>query len=214
MTVTVLGHVPFEGPASIATWAYGRGHRVEQIRLWAADALPDPNGIDLLVIMGGPMSVWHSDAFPWLRDEERFVRAALANGVPTLGVCLGAQMIARALDAPVYPGRQREIGYAPIEVDAKAFVEFFRPRTAGMTRLTPLHWHGDTFDLPAGSIRFAGTLITPNQAFVKPLASDSLAVGLQFHLEANESSIRSLVSACAHEIGGGPYEMSAAHPME
>jgi GMP synthase-like glutamine amidotransferase len=208
MTITVLQHVPFEGPASIAAWAQGRGHRVELVRLWAGDALPDPTTIDLLVIMGGPMSVWESDRFRWLIAEEHLVRAALAEGVPTLGVCLGAQMIARAMGAPVYPGAQREIGWFPVEVDGKALEKITNQRVPPLTRLTAFHWHGDTFDLPAGARPLASTPATPNQAFSKALAGGSLALALQFHLEANEESVRALVTACADEIGGGTYEMS------
>ncbi len=209
MTFTVLAHVPFEGPAAIAIWAYGRGHRVELVRLWAGDSLPDARTIDLLVLTGGPMSVWESDRYPWLPEEERLVREALADGVPVLGVCLGAQMLARAMDASVYPG-QREIGFFPVEVDREALARAIGSNVPSVARLSPFHWHGDTFNLPSGATRIASSPATPNQGFVKKLDRQSLAVGLQFHLEANEASVRALIGACAHEIGGGTYEMSAA----
>lgn len=212
MTVTVLAHVPFEGPAAIATWAFGRGHRVEVVRLWAGDSLPDARTIDLLVLTGGPMSVWESNRYPWLVEEERLVREALAAGVPALGVCLGAQMLARAMDAPVYPGR-REIGFFPVEIDGKALAKAIGSNVLPFARLSPFHWHGDTFDLPSGATRIASSPATPNQAFAKELEGESLAVGLQFHLEATEASVRALIGACAHEIGGGTYEMPAGRAL-
>src|SRR6185312_16916190 len=142
------------------------------------------------VIMGAPMSVNDEHLYPWLKEEKILVGNAIESRRAVLGICLGAQMIASAMGAPVYRGREKEIGWFPVRRVAGSGAGALFPKT-----FTPLHWHGETFDLPAGAIRLAETDAVPNQAF-----QVGSAIGLQFHLEATPESIRQLVDNAAHEI--------------
>lgn len=200
MRIHVLQHVEFEGPAAIEDWAFRSGHTITRSRLDKGEDLPGLTAFDLLVIMGGPMSVNDESAHPWLKEEKSLVRKAVESERPILGVCLGAQMIASAMGVRVYRGREKEIGWFPVHrVTDKGIGALFPPT------FTPLHWHGETFDLPANAVRLAETDAVPNQAF--QLGS---AIGLQFHLEATPASVQQLVDNAAHEIETGkPFQQSA-----
>jgi len=114
MRAHYLQHVPFEGLASIGRWLDAAGYEISATRLFDPEKLPSLDNIDLLVIMGGPMSVNDEKAFPWLAAEKQFVRDAIDSGKAVLGICLGAQLIASALGARVYPNAVKEIGWFPI----------------------------------------------------------------------------------------------------
>ncbi|MBD3393514.1 MAG: amidotransferase [Chitinivibrionales bacterium] len=200
MRIHWLQHVPFEGLGSISRWASARSHALTSTRFFEKDQLPDTDEIDLLIIMGGPMSVDSHRRYPWLRRETKFIAKAIASGIPTLGICLGAQLIARALGAKVYPNRHKEIGWWQVEITEEAW----NYRLLGFlpSRFTVFQWHSDTFDLPPGSQRIAWSQACRNQAF---LYGDTV-VGLQFHLECTPSDIRRLVQHCGREIVPGlPY---------
>jgi len=107
-------HVSFEGLGSIELWLDSNGYEVTFTRFFESADLPDPDAIDLLVVMGGPMSVNDEDQFPWFVSEKRFIREIIESGKPVLGICLGAQLIANALGANVYPNPVKEIGWFPI----------------------------------------------------------------------------------------------------
>jgi GMP synthase-like glutamine amidotransferase len=197
--VNVLRHVPFEGLGSIESWLTRQGAHVHETRLFAQDPLPEPGTFDLLVIMGGPMSVNNEDRFAWLRTEKQTVGDAIAGGIPVLGICLGAQLIASALGARVYPNPVREIGWFPVEgVHASATYRF-------PAACTVFHWHGETFDLPPGAVRLARSAGCENQAFqVK-----EHVIGLQFHPEMTMDGARALVENCRDEMTPGPYVQAA-----
>lgn len=204
MRVHTLQHVPFEGPAAIADWSCERGHPLTTTKAYDGEPYPGPGELDLLVVMGGPMSVRDVAAHPWIPSEIRLIEACIRLEKPVLGVCLGAQLMASALGAPVYPAPEKEIGWYPVRLTREA-----REQTllAGAPDVfVPLHWHGETFDLPAGCTRLAGTAVCPNQAF--QLAGTALA--MQFHLESTEASVRALVAACADEITEGRFQQSPA----
>ena len=115
MRIAVLQHVGFEGPGAIADWAASRRHDLTAVRLDRGDRLPSPESLDALVVMGGPMGVADEGRFPWLRAEKHLLATVIAaEGRPVLGVCLGAQLIADVLGAPVTRNPQREIGWLPI----------------------------------------------------------------------------------------------------
>lgn len=203
MRLHVLQHVPFEGPGSIGDWARDRGHEVTVTRLWEGDPLPGAGAFDRMVVMGGPMSVHDEAALPWLAEEKRHLRGALERGARVLGICLGAQLVAEALGARVHPARAKEIGWFPVALTPAAAGV---PALAGLpARWEVFHWHGETFDLPPGAVRLAGSEACPNQAF----AHGANVLALQFHPEATRRSVEALVEHAGHEIVDGPYIQSA-----
>jgi len=192
MRAHYLQHVPFEGLGSIEPWLESAGYRITVTRLFQAADLPDLQEIDLLVVMGGPMSVNDEREFPWLVPEKRFIRNALEAEKPILGVCLGAQLLAKAMGAPVYPNAVKEIGWFPIQsVPAEEGSTFRFPPAVDV-----FHWHGETFDLPAGAVRLARSEACENQAF----QLGRQAIGLQFHLETTPASAREIVLHCRKEL--------------
>ncbi|MFZ5654264.1 MAG: type 1 glutamine amidotransferase [Pseudomonadota bacterium] len=197
MRAHYLQHVPFEGLGSIAPWLAGQGYRTTATRLFEAAAFPDPRDIDLLVILGGPMSVNDGGELPWLAAEKAFIREVIGLGTPVLGICLGAQLIAEVLGARVYPGPAREIGWFPVHGVANAEgADFVLP-----PQVSVFHWHGETFDLPPGARRLARSAACENQAFQWGVR----VIGLQFHLETTPESARALVAHCRHELSAGAF---------
>ena len=199
MRVQVLQHVPFEGPGSMAAWLAARRVDVGCTRLFAGDPLPRAEQVDALIALGGPMSVNDEDELGWLRPEKQLVRDAVARGVPVLGVCLGAQLIASALGARVFPGKAREIGWFPIQGVRDAAPGFQFP-----PECLAFHWHGETFDLPPGALRLASSAGCENQAF----QVGRKVIALQFHLETTPASVEALVEHCRDELVPGPYVQS------
>jgi GMP synthase-like glutamine amidotransferase len=199
MRAHVLQHVPFEDIGSMALWLAERKAEVTYTRFFENAALPSLNGIDLIIVMGGPMSVNDESTLTWLQPEKQFVREAVEKGVPVLGVCLGAQLIAGALGARVYPNTHKEIGWFPIEATSTDPNAFRFPE-----QCTVFHWHGETFDLPSGAVRLAKSAACENQAF----QIGEHVIGLQFHLETTPESARSILDNCSDELIPGPYVQS------
>jgi len=201
MRAHYLQHVPFEGIGRMADWLATQGYMVTHTALYENPVFPDCAELDLLIIMGGPMSVHDEHAFPWLAAEKAFIRAALQSGIPTLGICLGAQLIAHALGARVYKNPVREIGWYPVfNVPAESELHFAFPR-----KTTVFHWHGETFDLPKGAVWLARSEGCKHQAF----QWGERAIGLQFHLETTPESAQALVAQCADEMTPGPFVQRA-----
>ena len=191
-----LQHVPFEPPAGIADWAAARGHGLSITRVFAGDALPDAGAIEALVIMGGPMSVHDQAKLPWLAPEKRLIAASLDAGIPVFGVCLGAQLIADATGARVHRNRFKEIGWFPVEATNEGHGRFALPRS-----FDAFHWHGETFQLPAGAVRLARTEACEQQMF----AIGERVLGIQFHLEMTREGIADLAVHCAGDLETGPF---------
>ena len=143
----IFQHVPFEGPGSIEPWLAAEGFTVSCTRFFEAHELPGVEEVELLIVLGGPMSVNDEADYAWLAPEKRYLRAFIEAGKPVLGICLGAQLIAAALGSRVYPNREKEIGWFPIEPVSSAGEELF----SFPGNQTVFHWHGETFDLPVGA---------------------------------------------------------------
>ena len=203
MHVQVLQHVPFEGVGSMADWFQARGATLHYTRFYEADArLPDPASCDLIVAMGGPMSVNDESELPWLIEEKAFLRQAIENGVPVLGICLGAQLIASALGARVQPNTVVEIGWFPVwRAESVGEGCFVFP-----DRIELLHWHGETFALPEGARLLACSEACRHQAF----QLGRRVIGLQCHPEMTPAIIADLLDACADELRPGPWVQTPA----
>ena len=199
MNLLIVQHVPFEGPAQILDWASSRGHSCQRHYAYNGGDFPSLDSFDALVLMGGPMSA--NDELPWLQQERRFVSDALAAGKQLLGICLGAQLIARVLDAEVRSHREREIGWFDVEcVATNHWLTQHLPNS-----FTPLHWHGETFELPVGAVHLYRSACCNNQAF----AIGRQVIGLQFHLELTEESAHRIGEECTSELAqGGDYVQS------
>lgn len=192
----VLQHVAVEGPGAIGAALRRRGVALRTVRVFAGEPVPAALDADALVVMGGPMGVYEDDRHPHLRDELRLIEATLAAGRPILGTCLGSQLLATALGARVYPGGRKEIGWHDVELTAAAGDDALLRGIA--PRFTPLHWHGDVFDLPAGAHRLACSALTPTQAY----RHGSNAWGLLFHLELDRPQLDTWMAAFADELAG------------
>ena len=154
--------------------------------------MPALDDIDLLVVMGGPMSVNDEADLTWLAAEKAFIRQALTADKRVLGVCLGAQLIASALGQRVYLGAEKEIGWLPIYGNTHLNgAAFHFP-----DQIDVLHWHGETFDLPAGAVLLASSEVCRHQAF----QLGHSVIGLQFHLEANRALLDAFVTADAASL--------------
>ncbi|HEY0270965.1 MAG TPA: glutamine amidotransferase [Sphingomonas sp.] len=171
----VIQHVGFEGLAGLAGPVAEAGYAVEHVLAPAAGfEAVDLVAPDLLIVMGGPMAVYEHAEHPWMAGEIARVGARIAARRPTLGICLGAQVIARAMGAAVAPGRVREVGYAPLALTGAGAAS----PVAGLAGLPVLHWHGDVFDVPDGAVLLARTEAAP-QIF----AVDEVILALQCHVE-------------------------------
>ena len=199
MRIHYVQHVPFEAPANIAAWAEMRGHLMTSTALFQGEPLPSPDAFDALVVMGGPMSVHDEAQYAWLVAEKKLIEQSIKSGKLVLGVCLGAQLLADVLGAKVYQNKYKEIGWFPVRHLQAGSVAAGLPRT-----FTAFHWHGETFDLPAGAVHLAESDGCVNQAF----EFGGKALALQFHLEVTRESVEGLVRNCAADITPGPYVQS------
>ena len=195
--VIVLQHVAPEGPGAIADSLADHGIETRPVRIDQGQAVPSAlDGAAGLVVMGGPMGVYEADRYSHLRDELRLIEAALHAQVPIIGVCLGSQLLAAALGARVYPAPQKEIGWYDVCLREAAHTD--RLWRGVVPTFTPLHWHGDVFDLPAGAVALASSALTEHQAF---RYGDS-AYGLLFHLEMGRRQIAAMVETFRDEVVG------------
>jgi GMP synthase (glutamine-hydrolysing) len=200
MDIKCFKHVPFEGPASLARWADSRGHHLECIEVYAADALPAPESYDMLLVMGGPMNIYEEAKYPWLKAEKAAIRAAIDMGKIVVGVCLGGQLIADQLGGTVTRNDEVEIGWLQIERTATCPADLGLPDS-----LRVYHWHGDHFAIPEGAIHIASSQGCATQGFLY----DGRVLGLQCHLESTRDSMDALIEACADEIGEGRFVQDA-----
>ncbi|WP_176591401.1 glutamine amidotransferase [Sphingobium sp. EM0848] len=175
----IVRHVPREGAAGYLQPIEAAGYEIERIDVASSDFLDaDLCTPDLLIMMGGPMGVYEQDIHPWIPHQIEKLAARLEQDLPTLGVCLGSQMIAAALGARVYPGGRMELGFAPVTLNGAGADSPLRH----LDGVPVLHWHSDTFDLPAGVDLLASTTSYAHQAFRR--GRNLLA--LQFHAEMGE----------------------------
>jgi GMP synthase (glutamine-hydrolysing) len=208
MRIHLFQHVPFEGLGSIEPWIVERGYPLTVTHFYAGETPPPIAEMDWLIVMGGPMNIYEEDRYPWLVEEKRCLREAVAAGKTLLGVCLGAQLLADVLGARVYRNVHKEIGWFPVYRVAN-------PVNVPLAGLLPesleaFHWHGDTFELPAGAVHLASSDACQNQAF----AVGNRLIGLQFHLETTPETAAGLIEHCSDELIEGPFIQTAPVMLE
>lgn len=186
----VLQHIACEPPGEYEDVLVEHGVEICRVELDEGEELPEPETFDLIVAMGGPMSVNDDDQHPWLTGEKRLIGESVRRETPYWGACLGVQLLAASLGAEVFAGPAPEVGLMPVTLSDAALED---PVFAGLPRdLLTLQWHGDTFGLPDGAVLLAGSDAYPHQAF----RFGRVAYGVQFHVEVS--------SAMAEEWGRVP----------
>ncbi len=201
-TAIALRHVSFEDLGTFAEPLAAAGYALSYVDVGVDPIEPTRlETADLLIVLGGPIGVCDDADFPFLRDELAVLRQRLAKDRPTLGVCLGAQLIARALGAAVYAGPEKEIGWKALSLTTDG-------RSSPLKHLEGvpvLHWHGDTFQIPRDATLLASTESFPNQAFMR----GSNILGLQFHAEADPRRIERWLIGHSSELAHA--RISPAH---
>ena len=186
MKFLVFQHVPHEHPGRITEYCREKGIELGVVEFWKPCKMPKVTDYDALIIMGGPMGVY--DDYSSKKDELNAIKAALQDKIPVLGICLGSQLLAHALDAKVYPNmlngkRAKEVGFFEVELTEEGKSD--RIFSGFNSPLKVLQWHGDAFDIPAGAVKLASSRLCSNQAF-----SYGNDYGLLFHLEFTTEMIR------------------------
>lgn len=187
-SAVALRHLLFEDLGIFGEVLNKNGYEIQYAE--AGETALDNLDPDLLVVLGGPIGVYEQDKYPYLADELRLLDRRMVRGRSTLGVCLGAQLMAHALGAKVYPGGRKEIGWSGLELTDEGKASPLRHLT------TVLHWHGDTFDLPGGSALLASTRLYQRQAF----AVGPSILGMQFHAEVDVRHIERWLIGHAEEL--------------
>jgi GMP synthase (glutamine-hydrolysing) len=192
-----LRHVVYEDLGLLAPLLREAGWE-PSYRETPTDDLEDPtiDEADLLIVLGGPMGVYETQAYPFLANEIAILERRLAKNRPTLGICLGAQLMAAALGARVFPGSVKEIGWGKVDLTAEGRNSALLPLAQDGAEV--VHWHGDTFDLPSGAVRLASNENYQNQAF----AFGEAALALQFHLEADAATLEKWYVGYAQDLQG------------
>jgi GMP synthase-like glutamine amidotransferase len=202
MRIHIVQHVPFEPPGHLLSWANYSSDIVTFSRMHEAEWFPDPDLFDMLIVLGGPMSVQDTARYPWLVREMDFLEKTIKKRKKVLGICLGAQLIARVLNASIYKNPYPEIGWFPVRLAPVA-------RTLPVFRKFPdswtaFHWHAETFAIPPMCFRIAESDGCPNQGFLY----EDHVMALQFHMETDAAGIESLLAHSTDHRETGSYIQS------
>ena len=205
-SIWVLQHTTCETLGTMEGVLRGDGIDFEYIETHEGKQVPKEMGDRSgLIVMGGPMGVYESAQYPFLRDEMHLIESALKLGRPVMGVCLGSQLLAAVLGAEVKKGQQKELGWHAVTLSEPAAQDTLF--SSVKTEFWPFHWHGDTFSLPKDSVQLASSRQTPHQAF----RHGKNAYGILFHLEVTQGQISQMLIDFANELreaGGSPREIA------
>ncbi|MXO64577.1 glutamine amidotransferase [Altericroceibacterium endophyticum] len=200
-TAVAIRHVPFENLGTFEQPLVEAGYKLHYYDIGVDELRTlEPVKTDLVIVLGGPVAVYDTGNYPFLVDEIALLTDRLAENRPTLGICLGAQLMAAALGARVMPGEEKEIGFAPLTLSEAGA----QGPLAQLADVPVLHWHGDMFAMPKGADRLAETPACSNQAF----ALGSNILGLQFHPEANCARIERWLIGHACELAAAGLDLS------
>lgn len=192
-SAVVIRHLAFEDLGILAPVLADHGYQIQYLEAGIDRISPaDLIAADLLIVLGGPIGVYETDRYPFLREELQAIQARLKLDKPTLGVCLGAQLLAQALNAEVAATGQTEIGFAPLTLTVAGENSLLQH----IKHVPVLHWHGDQFSIPQGAERLAETPGFSNQGF----SLGPRILGLQFHLEADHTQVERWLIGHAHEL--------------
>lgn len=192
-SAVAIRHLLFEDLGLIAPVLTEHGYEITYLDAGIDPITPDALAhADLVVVLGGPIGVYEEDAYPFLAEELAAITTRISVGRPALGICLGAQLISRALGAEVRSTGKKEIGYAPLTLTNEGHSSVLAP----LDKTPVLHWHGDEFAIPDGAHRLAETPGFPNQAF----SFGQNVLGLQFHIEADHRQLERWLIGHAQEI--------------
>ncbi|MDO9404884.1 MAG: glutamine amidotransferase [Polaromonas sp.] len=192
-TAIAIRHVHFEDLGTLEPLLQSRGYQITYVHGPTEDlSRSSISAADLVVVLGGPVGAYEHDSYPFLQAEIELLQSRVRSRRPLVGICLGAQLIARALGCKVYPMSTQEIGFKPLQLTTEGKTSVLAP----LAETPVLHWHGDQFDIPPGGKCLASTETCAHQAF----AVDRHILGLQFHLETNLSELESWLVGHACEL--------------
>jgi len=202
MRIHYIQHAPFEEIGYVQQWMIENNVEVSATKIWESATFPSLEDFDGLVVMGGPMGVYEDDLYEWLAAEKTFIKYAIGAGKKVMGICLGSQLIASVLGANVYPNNDKEIGW--FDVSVKPGLDIWLGKDME-TAFTTFHWHGDTFDLPEGSVNHISSAACQNQLFTY----GENVVAIQFHPEATSETVASMIENCAEDLNPNKFVQSA-----
>jgi GMP synthase-like glutamine amidotransferase len=199
MKIQCFQHVNFEDLGCIDNWIGMNGHSLKYTRFYENHKIPNTDDFDMLIIIGGPMSVNDEEKFTWLKTEKSTIKEAIEKNKIVIGICLGSQLVANALGEEVFKNSEKEIGWFDINlIDQKESENIIKNKE---NILKAFHWHGETYKLPENSIHLAYSECCENQAFLY----NRKVLGLQFHLEVTQKSIVAMIENGRNELKNGKY---------
>jgi len=190
----VVKNIGIEGPGLWEGVVVEKGVEYRVVEAYEEDVPTDPEPYSHVLILGGPMSANEEDKYPFLTREMELISSCVEVDKPLLGICLGAQLVAKTLGSRIYPTPAKEIGWHTVELTRPAAMDFlfsFMPK-----EVTVFQWHVETFDLPRHSVRLAASEVCPNQAF----RFKNHIYGLQFHLEVTQGMVNTWKGAYKEEL--------------
>ncbi len=195
MKVIIIKHIDIEGPGTIGDFLDCNDIPYRIIDIFNGEPLPDSlSEISAVIVLGGPMNVYEEDKYPFLKQEDEFLKEVIEEGLPTLGFCLGAQLIAKAKGAIVKKAPQKEIGWFKILLNRNGASDPLFQEFPG--EVDVFQWHGDIFDIPDGAVKLAESELCSNQAY---RIGDNI-YGLQFHVEVTDEMIYQWIDAYRDEV--------------
>ncbi|GAA6112625.1 type 1 glutamine amidotransferase [Apilactobacillus apinorum] len=195
MRINIIQHTPNEQPGSILDWAHDRNHDVYIYHPYQFGYLPKVDETDMLVIMGGPMSV--NDDVDWIEFERDLIKELAQRDVPMFGACFGAQQLSKAFGGKITTSPVKEVGWAPVYLKSDVIDGI-------PAELTAMHWHGETFEIPDNAELLFSSELLANQGFV----IGHRIVGLQFHFELQTDNVREIVTNDFNYIDGSVFKQT------